>query len=322
MTFASEMQKNWRAAFPTLLFGEYNLKNNIESDRYGNTTASPTYWSIVEAVYNGTLANIVHGSPMIRCLYANGGASWVTYNTYTTLGAGAATSTAGIPINFGGISALMTKDEDALQQNRSLFLYVPSMTVVPAAGATITQAATGATGIVIASSIVYNYIIVRDLVTGTWNGTAIADSGLTLTPAAPLVRNLVYGTLDINGNFEGNGDGYQAGAGIWIVVSGYSLAWCQGDEAGLGYNGAIADGTPLTWNDNEITLCAANYHDTADLGAVEVPVNGDNIVAYAMQAAAANAANTPELCLVHVRADKPLVYANPALQGTLNEPQA
>lgn len=323
-----EVQKNWRAAFPSLMFGRYKLENFIERDRYGAANAGHDYWTVVEAMWNNTGANIVHGCPIIRCSLAGGGADQGVYNTYVAGGADSGTSTDGCFLNFAGISALMTKDEAAGNTNRQLFLSVPDLTVIPAVGALITQAATGNTGTVLASSIVYNYIQVLDLNTGAgvaWNATALTDAGATMTPAAPTVRNLVYGTLDANGNFEGNGDMFQDGTGMWVVVRGYTPAFIQGDDAGLGYNGDIADCTPLTWNDDVIALCAAYYQNVADVagGTVDILVTPDNVIAHSMQAIADNSGHTPELALIYVRAEEPLVYTLDAGQGTSSyTPQA
>lgn len=322
MTFATEMHKNWRAALPALMFGRFNLRNFVETDRYGVANVGHDSWSVVEGVINNTGGDIVHGCPMIRCKMSGNGADEVVYNTMVTGGADAGTSTDGCFLNFAGISAFQTKDEAALAQ-RQIFLHFPDLTVAPAAGATITQAVTGATGIVIASSIVYNYVLVLDTsATGVvWDTTnTCADSGLTMVPATPIPRNIVYGTLDANGNFEGNGDCYQNGAGIWVIVRGYALGFVQGDDSAAGaggYNGDIADCTALTWNDDVVALVCAAHQVAVDAAGstVDVYVNADNVIAHAMQAAGDNSGHTPEIILMYVRADEPLVFAASACQG-------
>lgn len=320
MVFASEMQKNWRAALPGLMFGRYYLRNFVESDRYGAANAGHDFWSIVEGVVNNTGADIIHGCPMIRCKMSGNGADEVVYNTMVTTGADSGTSTDGCFLNFAGISAFQTKDEAALNQQRQIFLHFPDLTTAPAAGAVITQATSLATGIVIASSIVYNYVLVLDTsATGVvWDvANTCADSGTTMVPPAPIPRNIIYGTLDANGNFEGNGDSFQDGAGIWVIVRGYALGFVQGDDGGTGYNGDIADCTPLTWNDDIVALVCAAHQVAVDEagGTVDVYVNADNVIAHAMQAAGDNTGHTPEIILMYVRAEEPLVFASSACQG-------
>ena len=105
------------------------------------------------------------------------------------------------------------------------------------------------------------------------------------------------------------------------MIRGYTPAFVQGDDSGAGYNGDIADCTPLTWNDDVRALVAANYHGMADYTTLDVPVNPDNVIAHAMQAAGDNSGHTPELILVYVRADEPLVYAASSEQGVSQEIQ-
>ena len=321
-TFAAEMQKDWRMAPPSLLFGRFLLENLIERNRYGRANMGKEYWSIVESVFNVTGANIVHACPLIRCKYSAGGAESVVYNTYTTNGADSGTSTDGCFLNFCGVSALQVDDQAAGNEgNRQLFLHFPDISTAPTAGSTITQAVSGATGTVIATSLVYDYVQVLDLETGTWNTTnVVADSGLTMVPAGPIPRNLVYGTLE-GGLLHGNIDSYQDDACIWAVIRGYTPCFVQGDDSGVGYNGDIADCTALTWNDDVIALCAADYHALADLGTVQVEVNPDNVIAFAMQAAGDNSSHEPELILIYLRADEPLNWALDTAQGTQNAPQ-
>jgi len=310
--FASEMQKDWRAALPGLLFDRHFLLNNIEVDGYTRAVGTD-YISEVEAVLNNTKANIVHGCPLIRCKWSGGGAASVVYNTYVAGGAGSGISTDGCFLNFCGISAFQTKDNAFGQTHRQIMIAFPSLTAAPANGAILTQAVSLASGEVIASSTVYNYVIVRDLNTGTWTqgANAVTDSGLTMIPAAPVPRGLIYASY-----IESNADMYQAGAGIWAVIRGYTPAFVQGDDAGVGFNGDVADCTPLSWNDDVIALVAANYHALADLDvSIEVPVNPDNVIAHAMQVADDNSAHLPEIIIVYVRADEPLVYAESNKQG-------
>jgi len=300
---------------PTLMFGRHSLHNYIEHDRYGAANQGRNYWSIVEGVINGTLANIIHGCPLIRCSFAGGGADTVTYNTYVTGGAGAGTSTAGCFLNFCGVSAFQTKDNAAFNTQRSLLIAFPDLTTVPANGSVLTQAVTTASGTVIASSAVYNYVIVRDAnPAAVWNTVnVVTDGGLAMVPANPIPRGLIYAT-----DIEGNADMFQAGAGIWAVIRGYTPAFVQGDNAGTGWNGDIADCSPLTWNDDIIALVLASYHDVAEAptpGTTDVPVNPDNVIAHAMGAAGDNTGHTPELILVYMRADEPLVYAESNNQG-------
>jgi len=312
--FSAEMQKDWRAAMPGLMFGRHSLHNYIEHDRYGATNTGRNYFSIVEGVINGTLGAIAHGLPLIRCNFAGGGADTVTYNTYVAGGAGSGTSTAGCFLNFCGVSALQTKDNYAgcTAPIRNLIIMFPDISTVPVLGSVMTQAVTGATGIVIGTSAQYNWVIVRDLGTGLpWNtANVVTNGGGAMVPAAPIPNALVWGS-----QVEGNADSFQAGAGIWAVIRGYAIAFCQGDVAGAGYNGAIADCTPLTWNSLIIALVAANYHSLADHTTIDVWVNPDNVIAHSMGVAGANTPHFPELVLVYMRADEPLVYAEVGCQG-------
>ena len=154
--FAAELQKNWRQAPPSLLFGRYFLENLVEKNRYGAANEGMQYWSEVEMVMNRIGAAVVAGCPLIRCTMAGGGAESVVYNTYTTIGAGSGTSTDGCFLNFCGVAALQVQDNAAGNVgNRQLFLAFPSITTVPAVGSVITQAVTGATGTVIALSLIH-----------------------------------------------------------------------------------------------------------------------------------------------------------------------
>ena len=315
--FAAEMQKNWRCAPPSLLFGRYFLENLVEKNRYGAANEGMQYWSEVEMVMNRIGAAVVAGSPLIRCNMAGGGAESVVYNTYVAGGAGSGTSTDGCFLNFCGVAALQVQDNAAGNEgHRQLFVVFPSITTVPAVGSVLTQAVSLATGTVIASSTVFGYVQVIDRETGTWNATnVVTDSGLAMVPAAPIPRNLVYGTLE-GGALEGNIDSNADDAGIWAVIRGYAPAFVQGDDSGLGYNGDIADCSPLTWSDNEICLSLAGFQNLADHTTVDVYVNGDNVIAHAMQAAGDNSGHLKELILVYMRADEPLVNVTNSLQGS------
>lgn len=315
--FASEMQAHWRQAPASMMFDRYCLRNELESARYGRTTWVD-YRSILETCINNTGAALVGGCPMIRCSMAGGGAHMVTYNTYVAGGAGAGTSTAGCFLNFAGISALMTEDIMAgnMPNNRSLFILFPTMSVAPVVGTVLTQAVTGATGTVLSSSLVYGYVQIRDLLTGTWNQTNnVTNAGGALVPAICVPRGLAYAT-----SLAGNADSNATNAGVWVVVRGYTPAFVQGDNTGTGWNGDIADCTPLTWNDNVIALVAANYHTLVDgpgnaTDTIDVLANPDNVIAHAMQAAGDNSADEPEIIMIYVRADEPLVYTENACQG-------
>ena len=314
--FAAEKQKDWRACLPGLMFERNSLHNFLEHDRYGATNSGRDNFSIVEGVINHTEANIIHGRPLIRCNYANGGADQVTYNTQVAGGADSGISTNGCFLNFCGTSAFQTKSNYALvtPTQVTLFIFFPDLTAMPAVGAVLTQAVSTASGTVVAVSNFYNYVEVMDLNTGVWDITnVVTDSGLTMVPAAPIPNHIVHAS-----QIEGNADMFQNGAGIWAVIRGYTLAWVQGDDAGVGYNGDITDCTSLTWNDDIAAYVAANYHDIAEEGGastVDVYVNPDNVVAHAMEVAGDNSGNTPELILVYMRADEPLVYAESSKQG-------
>lgn len=282
-----------------------------------HTTITNQYEICIEIAINGTscLPAVLGGQPAIRGLGANGGPNTAYLNTQCATGVDAGNEAGG---NFGNDFGVFLIEYDGKMYTqvigKLLRIWLPALATAPTVGDTITQAVSLATGTVMAVNTVENWIDVLDLGTGVNAGAGIgawdtintiSDALGGMLPANPIPRTMDWRTTNVaNQNYDATINPL-----VPIGLDGLFETLVQGDLAGTGYNGAIADGTDITYNDDIAAYCAGGYHTAVGTGP-------DNIYGYAQEAAAANTNHVPEIITVHHRHTFPNIHSPAGKQGT------